>query len=196
MASSYRGMHVKPKHEPGPEASKMPDANGRHRRRFVDIHPISKVSLGQVVGLVEAVDEAGGDADVALIARESEMGLDQIAPVIAAAEFLGLILVDDGNLRLTDLSRRVLQASVRERKSIFREIMGKTPVFSQVMEAVRGAGRPLTRKEVLEALTVTIGSHQVEDVFRALIYWGRYVELVSYDSRTEQLSLRTPPLGE
>jgi len=26
----------------------------------------------------------------------------------------------------------------------------------------------------------------------ALVYWGRYVELVRYDSEAEELSLRTP----
>ncbi len=162
----------------------------------MDVHPISKVSLGQVVGLVEAVDEVGGDADVALIARESEMDLDMIAPVVAAAEFLGMVEVADGNLRLTDLSRRVLQASVRERKSIFREIVSKIPVFAQVLEATRKAGRPLARQEVVEGLATSVGSHHAEDVFRALVYWGRYIELVTYDSRTEQLGLRTPPLGD
>ncbi len=172
--------------------SKTPDGDGAPGKRFVDIHPISRVSLSQIVGLAEAVDEQGGEADVALIARESEMDLDAIAPVVAAAEFLGFVVVDDGNLRLTDLSRKVLRASVRERKSIFREIIPTVPVFRQVMDRVRNAGRPLSRDEVLEALSAHIGSHQSEDVFRALVYWGRYAELVTYDSRSERLGLRRP----
>ena len=172
--------------------SKTPNDHGEPGKRFVDLHPISKVSLSQIVGLVEAVDEQGGDADVALIARESEMDLDVIAPVVAAAELLGLVTVDAGNLRLTDLSRRILEASVRERKSIFREIVQAVPVFRQVMDRIRDAGRPLSRDEVLGALSAHIGSHQSEEAFRALVYWGRYAELVTYDSRSERLGLRTP----
>ncbi len=196
MDSSSRGGNANDEGPPGPEVSKPSDAHPEAGRRFVDIHPISKVSLGQVVGLVEAVDEVGGEADAALIARESEMDLDAIAPVIAAAEFLDMVKVTDGNLQLTDLSRRILHASVRERKVIFRDIVGKTPVFRQIMEGLRAAGRPVTRSDVLEILVATVGSHQAEDVFRALVYWGRYVELVTYDSQTEQLSLRGPPLGD
>jgi len=56
----------------------------------------------------------------------------------------------------------------------------------------RKAGRPLSREEIIEALSARVGSHQAEDLFKALVYWGRYVELVRYDSQSEMLTLRTP----
>src|SRR5437867_3866106 len=91
----------------------------------MDLHSITKVSFSQVVGLAEAVDEAGGQADVARIAAEVEMDLDRIGPIVAA-------------------------------------------------------------------FALHFGTYQSEDLFRALVYWGRYSELVAYDSRSEQLSLRVP----
>ncbi len=160
--------------------------------RPLDVHPIAKVSLSQIVGLAEAVDERGGEADVAVISEEVDMDVDRLGPVVSAAEFLGLMTVDDGNLRLTDLSRRVLAANVRERKAIFRDIVKEVPVFHQVVEMARTAGRPLSRPEVLQAIADRVGSHAAGDVFRALVYWGRYCELVSYDSRSELLGLRGP----
>jgi hypothetical protein len=56
----------------------------------------------------------------------------------------------------------------------------------------RQAGRPLTRQEIVDTLSSRVGSHQAEDLFKALVYWGRYVELVRYDSQTEELTLRVP----
>jgi hypothetical protein len=56
----------------------------------------------------------------------------------------------------------------------------------------RQAGRPLTRSEIIDLLSTRVGSHQAEDLFKALIYWGRYTELVRYDSQTEELTLRAP----
>ncbi|HYU07678.1 MAG TPA: AAA-associated domain-containing protein [Thermoplasmata archaeon] len=157
-----------------------------------DFHSISKASVGQVLGLVEAVDETGGTADVATISREVEMDIDRLGPILAAAEFLGLLEVEDGDVRMTDLSRKLLSASVRERKSIVRGIIDDLPVFRRVTEMARVAGRPLDRREVVDALAANVGSHQAEEVFKALVYWGRYVELVRYDSESELLSLRTP----
>lgn len=161
-------------------------------KQVKDFHSISKASVGQILGLVEAVDEAGGTADVATISKEVDMDIDRLGPILAAAEFLGLLEVEDGDVRMTDLSRKLLSASVRERKSIVRDIIDDLPVFRRVTEMARVAGRPLDRREIVDALAANVGSHQAEEVFKALVYWGRYVELVRYDSESELLSLRTP----
>lgn len=155
-------------------------------------HSIAKVSVGQILGLVEAVDEVGGVADVATISQEVDMDLDRLGPILNAAEFLGLVHVEDGDLRITDLSRRLLSATVRERKVILRDILDDVPLFRHITDMARRAGRALSRQVVLEALAARVGSHQAEDLFKALVYWGRYVELLRYDSQSEQLTLRLP----
>lgn len=159
---------------------------------MTDMHSIARVSVGQILGLVEAIDEVGGVADVARISQEVEMDIDRLGPILTAAEFLGLVKVEDGDCAITDLSRKLLLASVRERKAIVRDIIDDVPVFRRVTDMARNAGRPLERQEIVDAIAATVGSHQAEDVFKALVYWGRYVELVRYDSEAEQLSLRTP----
>jgi len=158
-----------------------------------DFRSMSKVSVGQILGLVEAVDEVGGVADAAKIGREVDMDIDRIGPILSAAEFLGLVIVEDGDIRITDLSRKLLTANVRERKKIIREIIDDMPAFRLVMDMARGAGAPLGREKVVQALADRLGSHQAEDVFNALVYWGRYAELVQYDSESEQLTLRVAP---
>ncbi len=157
-----------------------------------DLHSIARVSVGQILGLVEAVDEVGGMADVARISQEVDMDVDRLGPILNAAEFLGLATIGDGDVRVTDLARKLLAANVRERKAIVRDIIDDVPVFRRITDMARQAGRPLERREILDTIAANVGSHQAEDIFKALIYWGRYVELVRYDSETEQFSLRTP----
>ena len=159
---------------------------------MADMRTIAKVSVGQILGLVEAIDEVGGMADAATISQEVDMDLDRLGPIVNAAEFLGLLTIADGDLRLSDLSRKLLAADLRKRKSIVRDIIDDVPVFRQITDMARKAARPLSRDEVLEALAAHVGTHQADDVFKALVYWGRYVELVRYDSEAEELSLRTP----
>ena len=154
---------------------------------------MAKVSVGQILGLVEAVDEVGGVADAATISREVEMDVDRLGPILTAAEFLGLVTIEDGDIRITELSRKLLTANVRERKRIVREIIDDMPTFRLVMEMARSSGAPLGRQQVVQALADRVGSHQAEDVFNALVYWGRYAELVRYDSESEQLTVRVAP---
>ncbi len=168
-----------------------PEANGASKP-LADMHPIARVSVGQILGLVEAVDEVGGSADAATISQEVEMDIDRLGPIIDAAELLGFIKVAEGDLTITDLSRKVLHASVRERKKIIREIVDDVPIFKQVMDMARQRGRPLSREEILGAISAQVGTHNADDLFNALVYWGRYTELVNYDSESEELTLRAP----
>ena len=172
----------------------MPNTPQGHgpAKPLADMHPIARVSVGQILGLVEAIDEMGGTADAATISQEVEMDIDRLGPVIDAAEFLGFGKVEDGDLTITDLSRKVLHANVRERKRIIRDIIDDVPIFKEVMAMARRAGRPLSREEVLGAIAAQVGSHNADDFFKALVYWGRYTELVSYDSESEELTLRAP----
>src|SRR5207245_2043101 len=172
------------------QVSYIGDDVGR-KTPVTDFRSMSKVSVGQILGLVEAVDEVGGVADAATISREVDMDVDRLGPILTAAEFLGLVKVEDGDVRITDLSRKLLTASVRERKRIVREIIDDLPTFRLIMDMARNAGSPLGRQEVVQALADRVGSHQAEDVFKALVYWGRYAELVRYDSESEQLTVRT-----
>lgn len=172
----------------------MPNTQERNQpsKSLADMHPISQVSVGQVLGLVEAIDEVGGSADAATISQEVEMDIDRLGPVIDTAELLGFVKVQDGDLAITDLSHRILSANVRERKRIIRDIITDAPIFREVLEMARSAGRALKRKEVLDAIAGHVGSHSAEDFFRALVYWSRYAELLRYDSQSEELTLRTP----
>ena len=159
---------------------------------LADMHPIAKVSVGQILGLVEAIDEVGGSADVATISQEVEMDIDRLGPIIDAAELLNFVKVADGDLTITELSRKVLHANVRERKKIIRDIIDDVPIFKQVMEMAKVAGRPLSREEVLGTIAAQVGTHNADDLFDALVYWGRYTELVHYDSESEQLTILMP----
>lgn len=168
-----------------------PQANGPPKS-LADMHPIAKVSVGQILGLVEAIDEVGGSADVATISQEVEMDIDRLGPIIDAAELLNFVKVEDGDLTITDLSRKVLHANVRERKTLIREIIDDVSIFKQIIEMAKTSGRPLSRDEVLGTIEAQVGTHNASDLFDALVYWGRYTELVTYDSESEELTVRAP----
>lgn len=163
-----------------------------HTGVVANFRVIAKVSVGQIIGLVEAVDEVGGMADVATISQEVDMDVDHLGPILNTAEALGLVTVADGDIRITDLSRKLLSANLHERKTILRDITDRVPEFRLILDTAREAGRPLGRQEILDVIAARLGSHQAEDLFKALVYWGRYVELLRYDSKSELLSLRAP----
>jgi NitT/TauT family transport system ATP-binding protein len=158
----------------------------------MDFESIAQVSVSQILGLIEAVDEVSGVADVATISQEVDMDVDHLGPILGAAELLGLVTVEGGDVRMTDLSRKLLSSNVRQRKAVMRDIIDDVPVFRSILERARQTRQPLAREDVLDAIAPAVGRPQAESVFQALVYWGRYVGLVRYDSESEQLTLREP----
>ena len=148
-----------------------------------------RVSVGQVVGLLEAVDEAGGTEDAARVAREGKLHADSIPMIIALAQQLQLVDVDDGDVILRDHGRRVLAATIRERKKVFREVLNEQEWMKDVMRLAQSRGGTTDRSEVVAALGAKHGAYHADSLFTTAVYWGRYCGLLKYNSRSEQLHL-------
>jgi hypothetical protein len=145
------------------------------------------------------LNEHKGSEDVARLADDLDLEIDEILPSLDYAEALGLVKVDEGRANLTDVGRRMLSASIRERKTILREQLKKTTLFKTILRALESApGGRLTEEDVqrLLAFTTAPGDSYVLNI----INWGRYAELFRYDSEDHALvairsrtSPRNPP---
>jgi NitT/TauT family transport system ATP-binding protein len=145
-----------------------------------------KASPSELQGLLVLLNEHRGSEDVARLADDLDLEIDEILPSIDYAEALGLVRVVDGRANLTDIGRRLLSASIRERKTILREQLKKTTLFRTILRALESApGGRLTEEDVqrLLAFTTAPGDSYVLNI----INWGRYAELFRYDSDAHAL---------
>lgn len=157
--------------------------------------PEIRTSVGQVVGLLEAIDEASGSEDAAQIAREGKLHADAIPAIITLAEQLGLVAVDDGDVILMDLGHSVLHANIKDRRVVFAGLLNKQEWMQEVFRTLRSQGGSAERARVVEALRATHGTVQAEALFHTAVYWGRYCGLLRYNSHTERLNLTKQPPG-
>ena len=159
--------------------------------------PLAEIqtSVGQVVGLLEAIDEASGSEDAAQIAREGKLHADAIPAIIILAEQLGLVSVDDGDVILMDQGRRVLHASIADRRKVFAGLLNKQDWMQEVERTLRSQGGSADRAQVVTALATKYGTYQAEALVHTAVYWGRYCGLLRYNSHTERLSLTKHPPG-
>jgi NitT/TauT family transport system ATP-binding protein len=158
-----------------------------------------KASPSELQGLLVLLNEHKGSEDVARLADDLDLEIDEILPSLDYAEALGLVKVEGGRANLTDVGRRMLSASIRERKTILREQLRRTTLFKTILRALESApGGRLTEDDVqrLLAFTTAPGDSYVLNI----INWGRYAELFRYDSDEHALiairsrsTPRTPP---
>ncbi len=155
-----------------------------------------KCTPSEVQGLLVLLNSHNGAEDVALLADDLDLEIDEILPSVEFAEALQLVKVVDGRATLTDAGRRYLAASIRERKTILRDQLKRTTLFRTLLRALENApSRTLTDDALSQIISVTAA--QADEAVQNIVNWGRYVELFRYDA-DEHLVMATaksPPRG-
>src|SRR2546430_4718624 len=75
--------------------------------------------VNRVFGLLDLLRAYNGKTDVANVAIDLRIALDELLPIIDTAEYLGLVAVQQGDISVTDLGKKALNGKIPERKKIF-----------------------------------------------------------------------------
>jgi NitT/TauT family transport system ATP-binding protein len=140
------------------------------------------VKAGQLATFLRVVSTFGGSADVARVSKELDTDLTQLIPILDAAELLGLIVVEKGDVKLTEEGQAVLSAR-RGKGLVFRDPLAKVEPFRT---ALTFKGK-FTAKELANILSLRdIRWHHEDEVNTSiigemLIHWGIPAGFFEYD---------------
>ncbi len=149
-----------------------------------------KATISEIIGLLEAVNDAGGIEDAARLAGDFDLELDEILPSIDGAELLGFAKVMDGNIELTPDAQKLLDAGIRERKKIIRDKVANSELVRELKnKLIDSSGHKIRKSDVLEFLRARISTTDIESYFRILINWTRHAGIIGYNSDTEEICL-------
>jgi hypothetical protein len=150
--------------------------------------------LGTVLGLLEMVVAYGGKADLAFIARELQMEVDQILPASNAAELLGLLEVHDGEGAATQLGIKVSKSLAKGKKKILKEQLPHLEPFRTIIELAKTKPKGFNIEDLINVLankTELVEYTQEPEKLRELILdWLIYSEILSYDGDKGLFKLR------
>ncbi|HTN10338.1 MAG TPA: nitrate/sulfonate/bicarbonate ABC transporter ATP-binding protein [Acetobacteraceae bacterium] len=154
------------------------------------LHPVNANLLS---GLLETL--AGppyhGRADLPALAQSLQLEADELLPLGETLAMLRLAELEEGDIRLTDSGRRFVEAETDERKAIFATALSKHVPLAAVIrrtldERWNHRAQALRFRDELED---HMSPDYADETLRAVIGWGRYAELFSYDEEAEQFSL-------
>jgi len=148
-------------------------------------HRLPKAPVGALTGLLERVAEGPdyGKEDLPRLAEEMRLEVDDLFPLLDAAELLGLAVLQEGDVRLTPEGQRFAQADLEERKKIFAErLLLHVPLVGHIHRVLqtRPTGRA-PEERFLRELEDYMSTKDAEAVLATAIDWGRYAELFEYD---------------
>lgn len=140
-----------------------------------------KCSPTEMLGLLVLLEGHKGSEDVALLADDLDLEIDEIFPSLEFAEVLQFVRVTDGRASFTDLGRKLVAASIRERKTIIREQLVTTALFRTILRALENSpSRRLTDEELGQIVSFTTA--RADDAEQNIVNWGRYADLFRYDA--------------
>lgn len=147
-----------------------------------------KASPTEMMGLLVLLNAHKGSEDVALLADDLDLEIDEILPSLEFAEVLQLVRVADGRATFTDLGRRIVQSTIRERKSIVRDQLKRTTLFRTLLRALEGTPDHCLSDERLNQI-VSLTTAPADEAVQNIVNWGRYADLFRYDTDRRRLVL-------
>lgn len=152
--------------------------------------PLPAASVDGLSGLAEILLRRDGRLDLAGLADELGLEVDDLLPLVDALELLGFITVDGIKIALTGAGRGYSTADVQASKKIFAEAAGPVPLVHLITTSLASStDGALQAGFFRDLLAHHYTSEQVTAQLEVATDWGRYAELYSYDAFAEEYRL-------
>lgn len=169
------------------------------------------VRMGSVAGLLSFIDPSG--TDLFRLGERLQLDVDDLYPILEAAEILGLLTLEGGDAQLLPAGEAFAGGSIDERKAAVRAAALASPTTRLVQQVVTmlnacadggeaGAGRRAASRRLPQELifdTVLLKHFSPQEARRQLeiaIEWGRFAELFGYDAPSGTLFLDNADVEE
>ena len=157
---------------------------------------LPRVSINRLSGLMETVAAApyNGRADLPAIAATLQLEVDDLFPIAEALQLMGFAELAQGDIQLTTAGRLFVESDTQTRKGIFAEhLMRSIPLAAHVRRVLdERPGHRAPRLRFETEIEDHLPEEDAQETLRAVISWGRYAELFSYDDEAEMFSLENP----
>jgi NitT/TauT family transport system ATP-binding protein len=147
---------------------------------------------GGIAGLVELLNDRGGEDDLYHVAEELLMEVDDILPIVDAATLLEFAVARHGDLKLTPEGKAFAEADIAARKTLFREaLLAHVPLLKQMRTALENKSDGAMPLEFFrDILDEHFPENEVQAQIDTALHWGRYAEIFTYDAEGDRLLLR------
>src|SRR6202522_3740446 len=149
---------------------------------------------GGIGGLLELLDDRGGEEDMYHISEELLLEVDDLLPILDSATLLAFATVHEGDVRITENGRAFAQADIPTRKVLFREaVLAHVSLLQQIQSTLQKKSNHTMPVEFFrDLLDERFAQVEVEQQIETALNWGRYAELFTYDAEDDTVHLHSP----
>ena len=153
---------------------------------------LSHARPGGIAGLLELIDEsANGREDIYRLADQLSFEIDDLLPIVDAAQQLGFLKVEEGDVQITPEGHEFANAEILRQKELFRQAaLGHVTILRQIIRTLEAKKDHSAPEELFhDLLDEHFSEEEAKRQLETAINWGRYAELFEYDAARHRLYL-------
>ncbi len=174
-----------------PEVPSLNPARPIRDQRQMHYEMLPHARPGGIAGLLELImDMAGPDAanqagrtDIYKLADELAFELDDLLPIVDAAQLLGFLKVAEGDVFMTPEGVEYANSEIQQQKEHFRKAaLEHVLLLRQITRALNNKSDHTVPEEFfLDMLDEQFSDEETQRQLDTAINWGRYAELFDFD---------------
>jgi NitT/TauT family transport system ATP-binding protein len=160
---------------------------GDNRRRIAPVS-LPYVTPAEVLGLMSLIGEE--PLDLFDLSEKFGREFGAVVRLVKAAELLGFVQTPGQDVLVTALGKELANSSTADQKRIVREQLMKLKIFELLVRLIKvQENQCLASEELVRELTAALPHEKPRPLFRTLLSWGRYAEIISLDQRKHVIRL-------
>jgi NitT/TauT family transport system ATP-binding protein len=146
---------------------------------------------GGIAGLLELLLDHNGRDDIYRLADDLGFEIDDLLPIVDAAQMLGFLKIMEGDAEITPQGAEYANSEILRQKQLFRKAaLDNVLLLRQIVRAIETKSNHSVPEEFFhdlldEQFTEEVTLRQLETA----ISWGRYAELFDFDAARRRFIL-------
>jgi NitT/TauT family transport system ATP-binding protein len=139
---------------------------------------------GGIAGLLELLLDKGGRDDIYRLADDLAFEIDDLLPIVDAAQLLGFLKVEEGDASITETGTEYANSEILRQKELFRDAaLGNVLLLRQIRRALEAKSDHTVPEDFfLDMLDEQFSDDESRRQIETAVNWGRYAELFDFDA--------------
>jgi len=146
---------------------------------------------GGVAGLLEFLIDKNGREDIYRLADDLAFEIDDLLPIVDAAQLLGFLTIEEGDAVITQCGATFANSEIRLQKELFREAaLEHILLLRQIRRALETKSDHTVPEEFfLDMLDEQFSAEESQRQVETAVNWGRYAELFDFDATRRRFTM-------
>src|SRR6202166_1489020 len=164
--------------------SAVPQRMAARDQRQMHYQMLPHARPGGIAGLLELLIDYNGRADIYRLADDLAFEIDDLLPIVDAAQLLGFLKVEEGDAAITESGSEFANSEILRQKELFRDAAtSNVLLLRQIRRALESKSDHTVPEDFfLDMLDEQFSDEESRRQIETAVNWGRYAELFDFDA--------------